>query len=223
MYRIDQPTRRRRPLRRLLVVGLCCVAVVSVIGIRQMLESDTVIRDANPTTTHVSVATPPRQTVTKSAFQLDLPKDWKESSSTTPLKYSWQGTLKEDDARQLDVYVDTLPANLAVNRLLPVQSTEDRMLASGSVSDNCINFTDKTTANPQTGAAPAKWAGVNFLCDTANSLRNVVGTGSTDGVNTVSVKSPNGSVHHYFLVYTDHSAQADYDTFTDAVNSFRAR
>jgi hypothetical protein len=222
MYHVGQPPKRRHWMRRLLVVLLLLVVAGSVFGYVHMMRPDTVIHQATPQTTEVSLALPKKQQVTKAGFQLALPEGWKEiTEPSTYTQYSWVGTGKEDNARRLEVYIDKLPATLAVNRLLPLQAQGAGVTPTGTVSDNCINFTDKATANPQTGAAPAKWSGVSFLCDTANTLRDVVGTGSAENMNSVSVTGETGLVRHVFFVYTDHSGQANYDVFTDMLASFK--
>jgi len=55
----------------------------------------------------------------------------------------------------------------------------------------------------------------------ANYVRDVVGTSSAEGVNTLGVSGPGGT-HKYFFVYTDHSGEPDYNTFTQALQSFEA-
>jgi hypothetical protein len=222
MYHIGQPTKRRHWMRRLLVLAFLVLAAGSVFGYARMMQPDTVIHQGTPQNTEVTLALPKKQLVSKPGFQMEIPEGWKETHGTSSYTmYSWEGTGKEDSARRVDVYMDTLPATLAVNRLLPLQAQGSGLLPTASVSDNCINFTDKATANPQTGAAPAKWSGVSFLCDTANTLRDVVGTGSVEGINSVGVIGASGKMHHVFFVYTDHSAQANYDVFTDMLATFK--
>jgi hypothetical protein len=115
--------------------------------------------------------------------------------------------------------VDHIPTALAINRLLAVQSSGDKMTPVGMVSDNCTNFTDKATESAATGTAPAKWNGVNFICDMANYERDVVATGSSGGINMVTLSSKSGT-HQVCLVYTDNSIDPDYSVFTDIVQSF---
>ena len=62
---------------------------------------------------------------------------------------------------------------------------------------------------------------VEFLCDMANPQRNVVGTGSTDGLNTVKVSDQMGTQHRYFITYTENNSKPDYSIFIAAINSFK--
>jgi len=72
--------------------------------------------------------------------------------------------------------------------------------------------------------ASAKWQGIDFLCDQNNLERDVVGTSSLDGINTVSLNSPSGGgAHKFFFTYTNQSINGDYSVFTDAVTSFKMK
>jgi hypothetical protein len=55
----------------------------------------------------------------------------------------------------------------------------------------------------------------------ANPLRNTVGTGSKDGLNTVIVQSPTSRPHHYFFTYTENNDKPNYNIFSAALNSFK--
>lgn len=220
-YHVDKVTsRRKRRLARLLIV----VGVIGVIAgglwLRSALKPNTVIHDSSATTTHIGLM--PTQSFQLASFRINLPKDWKQITPSAALAaYSWRGATKETDARSLDVYVDQIPANLAVNRMFPLVAEGSRLQARGGVSDNCSTFTLASTTDPRTGVAPSKWNGIAFWCDMANYMRNMVGTSSADGINSVTVSGPSGT-HRYFFVYTDHSGEPEYDTFTQALESFQA-
>lgn len=162
------------------------------------------------------------QQITERYFTLRLPSGW-QSVAAPPVPYtvySWQGT-GGDSARRLDMYIDNTPADLAVNRLLAVQADSDHMDIADAVSDNCTDFTDRATGSSATGTAPAKWAGVNFICDMGNYERDVVATGSPDAVNAVTLTGSTTGSHKVLLVYTDNSADPDYTIFDAMVRSFR--
>jgi hypothetical protein len=220
-YHVDKSTssRRRRIIRFLVVLG-AVVLVVGGLSLRSALKPNTVIHDASATTTHISLL--PTQSFHLQTFQINLPQDWKQiTPPTTQAAYSWRGATKDTAARSLDVYVDQIPANFAVNRMLPLTANGSGVQATGGVSNNCSTFTLASTTDPRTGIAPSKWDGIDFLCDMANFVRDVVGTSSAEGVNTLSVAGPSG-VHRYFFVYTDHSGEPEYDTLTAAIQSFQA-
>jgi hypothetical protein len=156
------------------------------------------------------------------AFTFSLPADWKKlgpaNTSSYP-KYSYQATLKNADNRYLDIYMDKLPLDMAVNKAVAVKA-EGAKLSHGSVSDNCANF----TARP--GGAlkvQAKWDGVDFLCDMDSMTRNVTGTSAQGSINKVELISPGMSKHTFFFVYTDNNFSPDYGIFYDFLDSFSVK
>jgi hypothetical protein len=67
------------------------------------------------------------------------------------------------------------------------------------------------------------WQDVKFICDIPNSLRNVTGIGSKEGINIVTITGPTKGKHTYFLAYTDSSAHPEDKTFPAILRSFRGR
>jgi hypothetical protein len=170
-----------------------------------------------------------RLTVDESAFSFDLPGDWKEISrknTSTEHSITWQATKKNEDNRSLTLYIDTIPTTKAVNRLVPVMA-QNNTLSVGDTSDNCSTFTGGGSLNAQQAVnlkpAPAKWQKVDFICDLPRPIDNEVGTGSTDGINTVKVTGPSKGTHQYFFLFTDHNIQPNYSIFLDALRSFKAK
>jgi hypothetical protein len=222
-YHVDQHTRNIKRRRRRILAGVALVLLLgSFIWAKQTLTTDTVIHQSQPYSTTVGVPGNKLKTYNLANFQIGLPSDW---VTQTPVNlgadYSWHGTAKGETARSLEIYEDEIPADRAVNRLLPIKAEGDGVVPTDSVSDNCVNFTDVKTADPHTGAAPSKWSGVNFLCDTASASRVVVGTSSDGAINSVTANGVKGS-HRYFFIYTDHSAQPNFEIFTQALASFKA-
>lgn len=169
----------------------------------------------------------PKIHITEKLYGFDLPADWKEiNRQTNPYKVvTWKGTAREADARTIDVYTDTIPQNVPLNRIIPVTGQDDRLGVNTS-SDNCIQFTanaaDLTPYEAtKARATQTEWQGVKFLCDIPNSLRNVTGAASSEAMNTVSLTGVKGGKHRYFFVYTDHTAHPNQKTFTDMLISFR--
>ncbi len=222
-YRVGRRARHHHKTQivvAVLSIGLLVVALI-FIAIK-MLQPTTYLGQGPTTVTHVSIPKAKTKPVTASVFQVQLPEDWQQFATHEPYSpLTWRGTTQDDSARQLQIYVDNVPTDLGVNRMLPVRADGSGVVATDSVSDNCVNFTDKNTANPATGLAPARWSGLSFLCDTANYERNLVGTTSPDGINSVTVGGPTKGTHKFFFVYTDHSAQADYTVLTDILASFK--
>lgn len=169
-----------------------------------------------------------KMTVTEPLYTMQLPGDWKEKSrvnTAAETSVTWRATKKNDDARWLTVYIDKIPAQKSINRLLPVSSQKDRLLL-GDISDNCITFTEGGSFDASKAAQnkdkQARWSGVDFICNLPSILENQVGTGSSEGINQVTLTGTKGP-HKYFFLYVDHDIQPDYSIFTDALSSFQAR
>jgi hypothetical protein len=159
-------------------------------------------------------------------FTMELPSDWKQTERVQNARensVTWQATKAHEDNRYLTVYVDIIPKTKAVTRML-VLSAQGNGLVVGEASSNCSTFTKHGDGSGrQDQDEPAKWQGLNFICDLGRSIDNEIGTGSTDGINTIAVTGPTKGKHNYFFVYTDHNIQPNTTIFYDALKSFKAK
>jgi hypothetical protein len=200
--------------------------LAAILVVSHFLKATTQIGNAPAVvTTNVNYNTAQTTTFTEPLFTINLPTGWKPAiiNDTPTPTYTWQGTSGEDKQRWLDVYVDDTATlkSLAVNRELYVQGHQNMINVLSDVSDNCTTFTGISTTQNQ-GSVPAKWQGINFLCDTSNYERDVVGTASPNGLNDLTVSGSTGS-HNFFFTYTDNSASPDYSIFTSALKSFKLK
>lgn len=159
-------------------------------------------------------------------FTIELPQSWSPIDRPAgPYKtFTWQSSDRVTDGQQIEVYQDVIPENFAVNRVLIVAGNNDRLSLDGAVSDNCLTFTKDGSNTAYQVGAPAKWQGISFLCDQDNRQRDVVGTSSTDGINTVILTSQNnGTKHKFFFTYTDYAINPDYSVFYNTLNSLRMK
>jgi hypothetical protein len=219
--------RAPKPKRRLHTAGLAMMFVGTLIGVafaaQQYMETDTSISATpGPRVTKVLGVQDKTKEFAVGNVSLRLPNDWEvfKAPDVPAGATSWRNTVGNKGVRVITLYVDNIPAGLAVNRVLAVQGAEDRMLPMSSVSENCTNFVDGGRG-AGSGQAPARWDGVRFICDTGNFVRNVVGTSSPDGVNTVRLTGKTGGSHQLFLTYTDADATPNHQIFTAAVESLR--
>src|SRR5262249_35013269 len=144
-----KPTARRG--RRKLIVACILLALIvgSVFGIRLLLHTlqpHTTLIQAKANTYYYSADNEAKQHIKNNTFTTDLPASWQPfpSHSVGNTVFSWRGTKKDDNARYIEIYIDAIPATLAVNRLLPVQANGDRISLIDTTSDNCANFAPKT-------------------------------------------------------------------------------
>lgn len=219
--------RRKWPKRLfwlIFVLALIGGAVYGVMYVKNMLKPNTVIKQAKPVETKVTF----EETKTKydqPNFTIEIPKDWKlmPQPGGSYKTYTWQKSNKGTDGQILTIYEDKIPANFAVNKVLIVRGEGDHVVPEGGMSDNCSKYTKNSNLPNQVGA-PAKWQDVDFLCDQHNKQRDVIGTSSKDGVNTVVLTGPTAGTHKYFFAYSNHNvANPDYSPFTAAINSFRMK
>jgi hypothetical protein len=228
MYRVGHRPRNHK--RRAFLITLSAFIAISVLtyGVsyaRTLLHPATTISQGTAVTTKVVAASQPDRTYSESDFNVALPVSWEPTTrETTPYNvYRWQDTSDKNDARLLEIYQDTIPQNFAVNRALAVTANGTQVSVVGNVSDNCIDFTKTDeTASSSTGVH-AKWQGIDFLCDINNYERNVVGTISSNGVNSVQLTGPKSGTHTYFFTYTDHNINPDYTTLYNALSSFQVK
>jgi hypothetical protein len=156
-------------------------------------------------------------------FLFELPGDWKKTGQLTTgpyRKYSYQSTLKNADNRYVDVYMDGIPLDMAVNKAVAVRGEGSR-LSHGMASDNCTTFTAKTANGGL--SVPAKWDGVDFLCDLDAVTRNVVGTSAPGSINKVELVDTGFTKHSFFFVYTDNNFTPDYTIFYEMLDSFKMK
>jgi hypothetical protein len=163
-------------------------------------------------------------------FTVLLPDDWvlKEHMANNQINsYSWQASKKGADNRWFTVYVDRLPTKQVYNRMLPITIKDNKIIGTGSISDNCTAFTGTQGANkpaqPGIDTLPTKWQDVSFLCDMANYTRNVVGAGTEDNGTQLSLSGPKTGAHVFVVVYTDHNINPDYQILEDALTSLTVK
>lgn len=219
---------------RFVLVSLLAVGVLasSAAAARQYIDTDTKISATpEPVVTKVLGAKSKTRTVKTgpgNIISIDLPKDWEQFSpdsltASTPVldgSYSWRNTIGNRGVRVITIYIDTVPNDLPLNRVLAVQAVDNRIVALGNVSDNCTNFSGQGRQMTGSGRSPARWEGVQFTCDAANYGRNVVGISSAATPGAVKLTGVSGS-RQISIVYTDADATPKQALFAAAIESFR--
>ncbi|MDL2341625.1 MAG: hypothetical protein QFB87_00915 [Patescibacteria group bacterium] len=226
MYRLGHKLEKPRS-RKPLWFSLALIAVLLIGGLifaSKQLRAPTTVTQAAPVIRKVTANSVPVKGFDEPGFDIELPSDWKLAAHlTSPYNlYRFQGTGKADVNRMLDVYQDTIPKNFMVNRVQPLEANGEKITPLGSMSENCADFTRGPSVSGQQGT-PAKWEGIDFLCDLNNYQRNVVGTTTKGSINTITLKSATGNTHQFFFAYTDNSINANYTTFYSALTSFSTK
>lgn len=184
-------------------------------------DTNTVLQSVDQGVQHITIDEP--------FYSFDLPGDWKEiSRKDIPTEHSvtWKASRQNQDNRFMTLYIDTIPTTKSLNQIVPV-SAQDNTLMVGDLSGNCATFTIGGTLNATEAQklkeTPAKWQKVDFICDLPRVIDNEIGTGSTEGINTVSLVGPTKGKHKYFFLYTDHNIQPNPTIFTDVLHTFKAK
>lgn len=225
MYQLGKRIRHHRKLRNtVLIVG---VLVLAGFGIHKLFHTTvkpvSVIHNAPPRTTNYTGSTAATVHVDEPLFGVDLPQGWKKVASNADVNVPTVTFRSPSSAgQQLEVFIDTVPATEAVNRVVAV-TAQGSGLDHGDVSDNCTTFTPSNPATAASGVTNGIWQGDNFLCDSGNYERDVVGIASPDGINTVKLTGPTTGTHKVFLAYTDNNVNPDFSTLYNILESFKLK
>lgn len=223
MYRITsrRKTRQRRS-RFWLIFTLLFLAVAGVAGVLLLksLHHKPVITQSKAVTTKISYVGKTKHYV-EDNFAIDIPIEWQLEPRPpyTYQSFTWHDSSK-GSSQEIEIYEDTIPANFAVNRALIVTGASDHVELTGRASDNCVTFTKDLNSAQGNSGVKAKWLNVDFLCNRTTTTRDILGTSSTDGINTVSLKTHAGAAHTFFFTYTDTQLSPDYTIFYNALTSF---
>lgn len=141
-------------------------------------------------------------------FRLRLPGNWvaaepdyqsqRGGAKTTQFHYKTVGAGLE--GRLMDVFVDTIPEDENVSKLIKVTNNGDSLLP-GDISPQCRTFTSFERYGEITRA---KWLDLEFDCNTSQYM-NTVGISDGNFEDGVELVGPDGIKHTYMLIYTDHS------------------
>ena len=225
MYRSGERRRSHRKLYLWLLGFVCFCIAAAAVAVNTLHSTTNIAKPPAAVTRKITYDDTNTTQFIEPVFSIYLPSNWKLiSTGTDPyLVYHFQSTQPHEDARYLDVYVDSLPTNLGVNRILPVLANGAQLtLTSTDVSDNCSSFT-RTSAKQPTESTHAKWNNIDFYCDLADYERDLVGIGSPEGFNLVTLKGPATGTHKIFITYTDNTQAPDYSIFTSALKTFRIK
>ncbi len=225
MYHVDRRVHKHQKLRKragwLLGAAVVVLGVYGLLHLRVTPPQD--VYNSPPSSKAYQPGSVSNVTITKPELTLELPSGWTEEvvpSSPTAPKYSMRSL--SSDAQQLQIYIDNPPQRFGLNKAIAVSGSGDGIVHT-SVSDNCTTYTDISKRDPSTGFATAKWQGIDFYCDVANSARAVVGTVSKDGFNYFTATGPTFGIHKVFITYIDNGSSPDYSVLYGILDSVKFR
>lgn len=208
-----------------LAVAVLLLAVAGWVAYRYVQETTKAVITTNEGSVRTSRGVGDEvKRIDEPTFLFDLPVDWKkiDQPNAAYKGFAYQSAKKNAENRYLTVYVDNLPLNLPVNKVVAVRSGGSQ-LTYGQVSENCITFALEGVANKSQLVIPAKHDGVDFLCDNDTNTRNVIGTSAPNTINSVRLEGPQTGPHTYFITYEDNNYTPEYSILYTALDSFTAK
>lgn len=215
--------KRQHHHRRLRTAVIFVVIITGGILLSQSLLHATkpptsTIHNAQSITTQYAPTKTAKVHITKSNLSFNLPMGWVATTTNLTPTPSFMFRSPSQQAQALEIFMDAVPTNLAVNRVVAV-TAKGSQLDHNQVSDNCASFTRPSKSNPGSGIATGKWQGTDFLCDLGNYQRDVVGISSADGVNYVTLTGSTTGKHRLFITYTDNNINPDFSTLYGILES----
>lgn len=154
-------------------------------------------------------------------FYFEADKTWQfVKNESSPNIFVYRSSKKEIVMRDLTVYVDTLPKDRLLTRILPVEGGGDHFVA-GEVSGHCKDYLKGTIKPTNNNPVPASIESVSFTCQ-VDSTSNTVGIGQKGGSYGAVLTGESGKSSRYYLLYHDLRFTAQYSDFVNIVRSFHA-
>lgn len=163
----------------------------------------------------------PLQTFETDYFSFEADKSWSfiEKESTDSL-FVYRSSAKDIVRRDLRVYVNSLPNNPLLTRVLPLDEAGDRFEA-GQVSEHCKDYLKDRIKPGNNNPIQATIESVDIRCQ-VDGTSNTVGTGKKGGSYQVTL-STGGRPNKYYLLYNDLEYEPKFNNFVNIVQSFRAK
>jgi len=225
MYKLNKRQRRGYKIIGILFVIIPLVFLVASGVWYLVLKSNKTIT-SNFTQANGEAAT--AQEATKSfstdTFTLSLLSTWSYIGKMNPTVdqnyYEYQDKNPKENNRLLEIYVDNYPTTFSVNRILPVQVENNKLLPAYDLSDDCSSFSGLPSNAAAAGLWIAKWQGISFNCS-VNQPRNYVAAATvTDGI-TIPLQGLKTGKHTYVFVYIDQNSAPNYTLFGPILKSFQ--
>lgn len=164
----------------------------------------------------------PLKTFDTTYFSFEADKTWqfiKDESSANSFVYrsSKNGIVMRD----MTVYMDSLPSNLLLTYVLPVESAGDRF-SVGEVSGHCKDYLKGKIKPGDNNPVDAVITGVKIKCQ-VDGTSATVGTGLKNGSYQTTLAGKKNGAKRYYLLYHDLQYTPDLDTFAAIVRTFQTK
>ena len=225
MYKINK---RRRNNYKIIIILFVFIPLVALLAggvwflvLKSNKTTTSNFSQANGEVATLAEATRPFST---ESFSISLLSTWvfigKMNPTVDQTDYEYQDKNPKESNRLLEIYVDNYPPNFSVNRILPVQIENNKLLPSDNVSEDCSSFGGIPPKATAMGLWLAKWQGISFNCS-VNQPRNYVASATiADGIG-IPLQGAKSGKHSYLFVYIDQNAAPNYTLFGPILKSFQ--
>lgn len=212
--------RRKRYLR--LAWSLAVLVLIALIAGLLYLYHQATKEDQNNNTTSgqtTKYLAPSIRVFDTSYFHFQTNNTWAEiPAETTANKFVYRSIRAGLVEHEIVIYVNQVPPDLAVNRVLPVVQKEDFSLSPFITSEHCINSVGGPRAMPFEVVVDR----VKMPCK-ADSTNYTVLVGLIDGSTTMSLARPDGSKATYIIHYADVRAISGRGELAQIIDKFQTR
>ncbi len=221
LYHVDRVKQQRNYKKYVVIAGIIAAVFCLIwwLLLRDISGSESLTIDEVGVrgTVESSVKT---KKIKQPTYSIEVPVEWRKiETGSNYIKL--QNTKVNETARFLDIYVNTLPGDNAVNKMLPINEAPGGKITYGELSDHCRDFTQTASKLETPEPEPSLWGKIDFTCNFIKNW-NIIGTGIS-GEGLLGTVEGEKTKEKYYFVYTDHSGRPDINPFYDVLLSFRAK
>ena len=217
-YRLTLPKhlalRKHKWLVRFWVFVLMTLLIIGAIFIWYITREP---NTSTPQSEIKSVSYQPLQTFETPYFTFEADRSWsfiqQESSQNV---FVYRSSKNNIVSRDLFVYVNTLPQNLLLTHVLPVEPSGNSF-SRGEVSEHCKDYLKDRIQPGNNNPIEATIESVNIRCQ-IDGTSNTVGTGQVNG----GYRTKLGG-NDFYLLYHDLEFSPRFTIFTNITQSFKAK
>lgn len=215
--------KKKRFIKRIYItlVGIAVIFILVLFAIQIDLYIQEKNNPTEQTTTSKSTSYFAKKTdiFTTKYFQFQAYDNWTAvTSETTDNKYVYRSFNKNIIEQELVIYVNELPSDISITRILPVDVINDSELEPAEISDHC----NGAVGGPKVDEALVKFQKVSFLCDVDNTQYNLA-IGVIGGSTQIKLTRPDKSEANYLIYYKNLKAVPDASQLPEIISSFQPR
>lgn len=215
--------KKRKFIRRVYftLIGLSVIGIIVLFAIQLDLYVQEKNNPIDQTTTSKTTSYFAKKTeiFRTKYFQFQADDNWTAiESETTDNKYVYRSFNKNIIEQELVVYINEVPEELSITRILPVEIMNGSELKPREISEHC----NKAVGGPNVDKDQVEFKEVNFLCDVDNTQYNLA-VGKVGGDTNIKLQRPDKSEANYFIYYKNLKAEPDASQLPELISSFQSR